>query len=297
MIVFDLLGMLLAAYIVGFFYYGLYRNITARFQRRIGPTVLQSFYDSIKFFSKDESTSHGWMFYLGPVIMMTGAVMTLFFIPFFYNSENFSGLSRYGNLFVVLYLMMLGPLGNAMGVGASGSPFAAMGITRGLTRMFAMELPFYIAVIALMSINHSSDIATIAANQTTINAFAYPLLFIGALFSFVAMMGNSPFDVVGAPVEVYSGPAAEFSGKFLALLMSQSSIMSFAKLVLMVNLFLGGAEGFGELLVKTFILFFFVIAFGSIYGRFKTPQSVDFLVKVPTAIAVAGLLLATVGGQ
>jgi NADH-quinone oxidoreductase subunit H len=111
------------------------------------------------------------------------------------------------------------------------------------------------------------------------------------------MMGGSPFDVVGAPVEVYSGPAAEFSGKFLALLMSQSSIMSFAKLVLMVNLFLGGAGGFIELLVKTFILFIFVIAFGSIYGRFKTPQSVDFLVKVPTAIAVAGLLLATLGGQ
>jgi NADH-quinone oxidoreductase subunit H len=297
MMIFDLLGMLLAAYFVGFLYYGLYRNITARFQRRIGPTVLQSFFDSIKFFSKDDSISHGWMFYLGPVIMMTGAVMTLFFIPFFYESESFSGLSRYGNLFVVLYLMMLGPLGNAMGVGASGSPFAAMGITRGLTRMFAMELPFYIAVITLMSINHSADIATIAANQTTINAFAYPLLFIGALFSFIAMMGNSPFDVVGAPVEVYSGPAAEFSGKFLGLLMSQSSIMSFAKLVLMVNLFLGGAGCFVELLIKTFILFLFVIAFGSIYGRFKTPQSVDFLVKVPTAIAVTGLLLATLGGQ
>jgi len=297
MIIFDLLGMLIAAYIVGFLYYGLYRNITARFQRRIGPTVLQSFFDSIKFFSKKESISHGWMFYLGPVIMATGAMLTLFFIPFFYKSESFSGLSQYGNLFVVLYLMMLGPLGNAMGVGVSGSPFAAMGITRGLTRMFAMELPFYIAVIALMSINHTADIATLAANQSTWNAFAYPLLFIAAMFSFVAMMGQSPFDVVGAPVEVYSGPAAEFSGKFLALLMSQSSIMSFAKLVLMVNLFLGGAEGFIELLGKTFALFLFVIAFGAMYGRFKTPQSVDFLVKVPTAIAVVGLILATVGGQ
>ena len=127
MIIFDLLGMLIAAYIVGFLYYGLYRNITARFQRRIGPTVLQSFFDSIKFFSKKESISHGWMFYLGPVIMATGAMLTLFFIPFFYKSESFSGLSQYGNLFVVLYLMMLGPLGNAMGVGVSGSPFACYG--------------------------------------------------------------------------------------------------------------------------------------------------------------------------
>ncbi len=298
MIVLDLALMLIVAYAVGFLYYGLYRNITARFQRRIGPTVFQSFYDSVKFFGKKEAISHGWMFYLGPIIMMTGAILTLFFIPFFYQSESFSGLSGYGNLFLVLYLMLLGPLGNAMGVGVSGNPFGVMGVTRGLTRLFAMELPFYIAVVAIMSLSHSADIATIAASQSsTINAFAYPLLFIAALFSIVAMMGQSPFDVPGAPVEVYSGPAAEFSGKFLALLMSQNSIFSFAKLVLMVNLFLGGADGFFELLWKTFLLFLFVIAFGSIYGRFKTPQSVDFLVKVPTVIAIAGLIFATTWGQ
>jgi NADH-quinone oxidoreductase subunit H len=293
MILIDLFLTFAIAYCFGFLYYGLYRNITARFQRRFGPPVYQSFVDSIKFFLKKDSTSHGWMFYLSPIIMMSGAVMTLFFIPLFHTGENFKGLSEYGNLFLVLYLLVLGPLGNALGVGAAGNPFGVMGVTRGLTRLFAMEMPFYIAVIALMSINSSADIATIASNQTTINALAYPLLFIGALFSFIGMMGQAPFDVVGAPVEVYSGPASEFSGKFLALLMSQSAIFTFAKLVLMVHLFLGGASGFVELTLKTFILFVFVIAFGSLYGRFKTPQSVDFLLKVPTVIAVMGLILAT----
>ena len=293
MIVVDLLLMLLVAYAVGFLYYGLYRNITARFQRRFGPPVWQSFVDSIKFFLKEDSISHGWMFYLGPIIMMTGAIMTLFFIPFFSTGDTFQGLSQYGNAFVILYLLVLGPLGNALGVGAGGSPFGAMGITRGLTRLFAMELPFYIAAIAISSLSGSVDIATIASSQTTWNAFAYPLLFIAALISFIGMMGQSPFDVPGAPVEVYSGPASEFSGKFLALLMTQSAIFTFAKLVLMVHLFLGGANGFLELLLKTFVLFIVVISFGAIYGRFKTPQSVDFLLKVPTTIAVVGLLLAT----
>lgn len=293
MILLDLFLMFVIAYMYGFLYYGLYRNITARFQRRFGPPIWQSFFDSIKFFAKEESTSHGWMFYLGPIIMMSGALMTLFFIPFFVHAEHFNGLSAYGNLFVVLYLMVLGPLGNALAVGVSGNPFGVMGVTRGLTRLFALELPFYIAVITLMSLNASADIATIAANQTTYNAFAYPLLFSAALFSFIGMMGQAPFDVVGAPVEVYSGPAAEFSGKFLALLMTQSALFTFAKLVLMVHLFLGGADGFVELLAKTFALFLFVIAFGAMYGRFKTPQSVDFLLKVPSVIAVCGLILAT----
>ena len=293
MILLELFATLVIAYSFGFLYYGLYRNITARFQLRFGPPVYQSFMDSIKFFLKKDTTNHGWMFYLGPIIMMSGAIMTLFFIPLFTTGNDFKGLSEYGNLFLVLYLLVLGPLGNALAVGAGGNPFGAMGITRGLTRLFALEMPFYIAVIALMNLNSSADIATIASSQTTFNAFAYPLLFVGALFSFVGMMGQSPFDVVGAPVEVYSGPASEFSGKFLALLMSQSAIFTFAKLVLMVHLFLGGASGFVELTIKTFILFFFIIAFGAIYGRFKTPQSVDFLLKVPTAISVVGLLLAT----
>ncbi len=293
MIIIDLILILIIAYTFGFLYYGLYRNITARFQRRFGPPVYQSFVDSIKFFMKDDSTSHGWMFYLGPIIMMSGAIMTLFFIPLFNTGDSFKGLSEYGNLFLVLYLLVLGPLGNALGVGVGGNPFGVMGVTRGLTRLFAMEMPFYIAVIAIMSLSGSADISTIATEQTTMNAFAYPLLFIGALFSFIGMMGQAPFDVVGAPVEVYSGPASEFSGKFLALLMSQSAIFTFAKLVLMVHLFLGGASGFIELTIKTFLLFLFVIAFGSMYGRFKTPQSVDFLLKVPTAIAVLGLIIAT----
>ena len=294
MILLDLILMFIIAYTFGFLYYGLYRNITARFQRRFGPPVYQSFVDSMKFFAKEESTSHGWMFYLGPIIMMSGAIMTLFFIPFFNTGESFKGLSEYGNLFLVLYLLVLGPLGNALGVGVAGNPFGVMGVTRGLTRLFALEMPFYIAVIAIMSLSSSADIATIASSQTTFNAFTYPLLFIGAMFSFIGMMGQSPFDVVGAPVEVYSGPASEFSGKFLALLMSQSAIFTFAKLTLMVHLFLGGASGFVELTIKTFVLFLFVIAFGAIYGRFKTPQSVDFLLKVPTAIAVLGLILTTI---
>lgn len=295
MILIELFSILVIAYAFGFLYYGLYRNITARFQLRFGPPVYQSFVDSIKFFLKKDSTNHGWMFYLGPLIMASGAVMTLFFIPIFTTGESFKGLSEYGNLFLVLYLLVLGPLGNALAVGVGGNPFGVMGVTRGLTRLFALEMPFYIAVIAIMSLSGSADISTIASTQTTMNAFTHPLLFIGALFSFIGMMGQSPFDVVGAPVEVYSGPASEFSGKFLALLMSQSAIFTFAKLVLMVHLFLGGASGFIELAIKTFILFFIVIAFGSIYGRFKTPQSVDFLLKVPTTIAIVGLILATWG--
>ena len=287
----DALLMILLAYFFGFLYYGLYRNISARVHGRFGPSLAQSFFDSVKLFLKDNSTSFGWMFYAGPIIMATGAVMTVLFIPYLNSSEYLVGFSEYGNLIVVLYLMVLGPLGNAMGIGSNGNPFGVMGITRGLTRLIGLELPFYIALIGLMIANQSADIGEIMANQSeTYNIFAHPLLFIGAFISFLGFMGKSPFDVVGAPQEVYSGPASEFSGKFFALALSQSAIFSFAKLLLMVNLFLGGADDLVELVFKTFILFLVAVLVGNVYARFTTVQSVEFLVRVPTAIAVMGLL-------
>ncbi len=286
----DILYMLVLAYFFGFLYYGLYRNISARVHGRFGPSIAQSFFDSIKLFSKENTTNFGWMFYGGIVFMVTGAVMTLLFIPYLNGSKHLVGFSAYGNLIVVLYLMVLGPLGNAMGIGSNGNPFGAMGITRGLTRLIGLELPFYIAVIGIMIANETADISTIMTNQNSgYNAFTHPLLFIGAFISFLGFMGKSPFDVVGAPQEVYSGPATEFSGKFFALALSQSAIFSFAKLLLMVNLFLGGASNLLELVVKTFILFIVAVFVGNVYARFTTVQSVEFLVRVPSVIALVGL--------
>lgn len=286
----DIFLMLLIAYGFGFLFSGLYRNLSARVHGRFGPSIFQSFFDSIKLFSKENSTSFGWMFYLGPIIMASGAVMTVLFIPYFNDTDFLSGFSSYGNLIIILYFMVLGPLGNALGIGSNGSPFGVMGVTRGLTRLIGLELPFYIAIIGLIIANQSADISTIMANQEQqINLITHPLLFIAAFISFLGFMGKSPFDVVGAPQEVYSGPASEFSGKFFALAMSQNAIFAFAKLLLMVNLFLGGAESLVELVVKTLVLFVVAVFVGNVYGRLTTVQSVEFLVKVPTIIGLIGL--------
>jgi len=284
--------LIMLAYAVGFIYYGLYRNITARIQGRYGPTIYQTFYDSIKLFSKKESVSYGWMFYLGPIIMATGAVLTLIMIPLFSDGEYLKSVTSNTNLFVLLYIMVLGPLGNALAVGTGGNPFGVMGVTRGLTRLMGLELPFYIAIIALILANGSSSISDIMQAQATDgwNAINHPFLFIAAMISMVGFMGASPFDIPGAPQEVYSGPATEFSGKFLALLMSQNSIFSFAKLVLIVDLFLGGADNLVMLVLKTLAIFISIIFIGVVYGRYKVDQAVDFLMKIPTLIGLIGLV-------
>jgi len=172
----DIVYMLFLAYFFGFLYYGLYRNISARVHGRYGPSLAQSFIDSIKLFSKENTTNFGWMFYAGIILMVTGSIMTVLFIPYLNGSDQLIGFSKYGNLIVVIYLMILGPLGNAMGIGSNGNPFGVMGITRGLTRLIGLELPFYIAVIGLMIANETADITTIMTNQ---NAEFYQGLYFG----------------------------------------------------------------------------------------------------------------------
>ena len=289
--VFQIILLIMLAYVVGFIYMGLYRNITARIQGRYGPTIYQTFYDSIKLFSKKQSVSYGWMFYLGPVIMATGAILTLILIPVFSDSDFLRNVTSQGNLFILLYLMVLGPLGNALAVGTGGNPFGVMGVVRGLTRLIGLELPFYIAIVGLIIAANSSDIVHIIDMQKIdgLNIINHPLLFIAAMVSMVGFFGESPFDIPGAPQEVYSGPRTEFSGKFLALLMSQGSLFAFAKLVLIVDLFLGGAGSLVMLVLKTFSIFISIIFIGIVYGRYKVEQAVDFLMKLPTLIAVLGL--------
>jgi len=289
--VFQIILLIMLAYVVGFIYFGLYRNITARIQGRYGPTVYQSFYDSIKLFSKKQTVSYGWMFYLGPIIMATGAIMTLMLVPVFSNSDFLRSVTSQGNLFVLLYLMVLGPLGNALAVGTGGNPFGVMGVVRGLTRLIGLELPFYIAIVGLIIAANSSDIVHIIDMQKIngLNIINHPLLFIAAMVSMVGFFGESPFDIPGAPQEVYSGPRTEFSGKFLALLMSQGSIFAFAKLVLIVDLFLGGAGSLVMLILKTFVILISIIFIGIVYGRYKVEQAVDFLMKLPTLVAILGL--------
>ena len=284
----------IAAYFIAAIYYGFYRRITARIHRRWGPPFYQNLVDNVKLFSKTEAASHGPMFYLGPVIMAAGSVTSLLFIPFFNDSVWLSGVSAKGNLILITYLMVIGPLGNALAVGVSGNPFGVMGVTRGLTRMIGLEFALFISIGLLMLVTQTTSLTEIVAIQVQTgqwNMFAYPLLFIISLFAFLGFMGSSPFDVPGAPPEVYSGPAAEFGAKFLGLLMSQSLIFTFAKLILWINLFMGGASNWFELIAKTFSLFLFQALWGAVFPRYRVEQAVTILWKIPLVLGIIAAII------
>jgi len=278
-------GLLMGAFI---------ERIIAKVQGRIGIPYRQPFINILKNLFKRTAISHGVMFYLGPVFRIAGGIGTLAFIPVIYGSEMFSNFSMAGDLFLVIYFMFFGQLGMALGAGESGHPYSAIGIARGLSQMTAYEVPFALAVISIVIQYDTLSITDIVAaqqggwqNWTVITNWVATL---AAILAMLGMTGYSPFDIFLAPQEIPIGPPTEFHSAYLSLLQTNRALFGATKLVLFMNLFFGGATGWVELMIKTFLIYMIAVIVGVAFPRFRVDQSIRFFFKIPTLIGIASII-------
>jgi len=291
------------AFVVGMTYGGLVRKITARVQNRLGPPFYQNFIDAFKLYSKKTAIHHGAMHFLGPAFLMVSSVVSLMIVPVlvpggdsWYNSW-FSNMNGSGDLIFLIYMMVFGSLGMALGAGQTGNPNSSIGVTRGLSQMVGYEMPWVMALASLMLMYKTTSIVgfiNIQQEQETWLMFSNPFAFIAALFALMGMFHYSPFDIIGAPSELASGPVSENGGKFLFTMMSSGSVFSFVKLTLFVDIFMGGATNLVMLVVKTFILYMIPVLYGIVSPRYRTEQAVTFFWKWPLFFGVLALIYAVV---
>ena len=276
---------------------GLVRKIVARAHGRLGPPLWQPYIDIFKTNAKRTAITHGIMFFLGPVFRLAGGLGTYLFIPALYGSAVFANLSFSGDLLLVMYFIFFGQLGMALGAGEGGHPYSAIGVSRGLSQMTAFELPFSLSVIAIaMQYKTLSITGIVAAQQGGIlswTLFSNPFAAVAGLIALLGMNMHSPFDIVIAPQEVPIGPPTEMQGSFLGMLQTNRAVFTAAKLVLFMNLYLGGATNILTMVLKTFCLYMLSVITGVSYPRFRTEQSIRFFLKIPTLIALAGIALAS----
>ncbi len=284
---------LIVAFVVGLTYMGLSRKITARVQNRKGPPFYQNFIDALKLASKTSAIHHGFMQHVGPAFMMITSMMSVLLIPVLNNGNWFPNLNFQGDLIFIMYIMFFGPLGMALGAGQTGNPNSAIGVTRGLSQMAGFEIPWVMALVALMmqyQTTSLSDLMSIQQEQGTWLMFSSPFAFLAAVLAMLGMFRYSPFDIVGAPTELASGPVSENGGKYLFTLMSSNSIFAFAKLTLYVDLFLGGADNLIELLVKTFAIYLIPMLYGIVSPRYRTEQAIRYFWGWPSFFGLLALL-------
>jgi len=285
----------LLAFVVGMTYGGLRRKVIARIQNRYGPPFYQNFIDAFKLYSKNTAIHHGAMHFLGPAFLMVSSVVALMIVPVLTDNQWFPNLNFHGDLIFLIYIMTFGPLGMALGAGQTGNPNSAIGITRGLSQMVGFEIPWVMALVALMIEHHTTSLVDLLNYQTQTGTwliFENPLAFIAAILASLGMFRYSPFNIVGAPTELASGPVSENGGKFLFVMMSSGSVFAFVKLTLLVDIFLGGAGNLIILLVKTFIIYMIPVTYGAVNPRYRTEQAVQYFWGWPLIFGFAAIIYA-----
>ncbi len=280
----------------GFLLNALIAKIAARVGRRHGIPIWQNYFDLIKNYSLRTSITHGVMYYLGPVFRFTGGIGLLLFVPTIYDSVMFANFSFAGDLILALYFVFFGTLGMALGAAESGHPYAAIGITRGLSQVTMAELPMALAVFAVALQYQTLSITEIvAAQQGSIlswTLFTNPLAVAAAMLAFLGSMMRPPFDLVLAPQEIPIGPPTEYHSSYLALMQTNRALFPIAKIVIYMNLFFGGATSWLEFFIKVFCIYMVSVLVGVVFPRFRVEQSIRWFMVWAVPLGLLAIVLA-----
>src|ERR1700726_1277354 len=111
---------------------GVIAKTKALFAGRVGPPLLQPYYDIAKLLQKGSvfSTTTTWVFLAGPVVSLVTAVLALLLIPLIDSS---APISFTGDLVLLAYLLGLGRFFTSLAALDTGSAFEGMGAAREVT--------------------------------------------------------------------------------------------------------------------------------------------------------------------
>ena len=192
---------ILVAPLLGGLIAGIDRKVTARMQGRVGPPVLQPFYDVGKLFEKEN-----------PVVTVTQNFYVLSYLVFMVvaGALFFSG----GDLLLVIFAFTLSHIFLVLGAYASYSPYSHVGAERELLQIIAYEPMIILTAVGMYMVTKSFFVSTIAASPVPLILYL-PGVFIGYLIVLTIKLRKSPFDISTshhAHQEIVKGVTTDFAG-------------------------------------------------------------------------------------
>ncbi|NYT16386.1 MAG: NADH-quinone oxidoreductase subunit H [Methanomicrobiales archaeon] len=199
-----LLFIILAPFIGGLVS-GIDRKVTARMQGRVGPPILQPFYDVGKLFEKENlvvtTTQNFYVLSYLVFIIVSGALF-------------FAG----GDMLLVIFAFTLAHIFLVLGGYASYSPYSFIGAERELIQIIAYEPMIILTAVGMYMVAGSFFVSDIAASSLPLIMYL-PGVFIGFLMVLTIKLRKSPFDLSTshhAHQELVKGVTTEFTGPSLA---------------------------------------------------------------------------------
>ena len=323
-IVLGTLGVIAFGIIFGLFFKGIDRKLSAHMQGRIGPPIRQPFRDVVKLFTKENIVPDNaipWVFNLAPIVGLVATITILLYIPLGgFNPIATTNGSGFGDLILVLYLLIIPSLAMVIGGFASGSPYSTVGAQREMATMMAYEFPLAIIIVSFawligsepfgLGLENAFSFTVITANPIwasigILGIIGTILLLLALLIVTPAELSKIPFDSPEAETEIAGGLLAEYSGRNLGMFYLTDAVKTVAMASIVVALFfpynLSPILGVGGIpaniidivfyLVKVLLVVFFSVSLIRVaIARLKIDQIVGTYWLWITLLALIGLI-------
>ena len=257
--VISIIAYLILAPIVGGLLAGLDRKFSAKMQRRVGPPVLQPFYDVFKLFEKEDQT----------VTKVQDFYVLIFVVFVIVSGAIFFGG---GDMLLVIFTLTLASAFLIIAAYSSNSPYAEIGAERELLQMMAYEPMVLMTVIGFYMCCGTFAVKDVLAG-TSMPFLPMIGLFIGFLFILTIKFRKSPFDLSmshHAHQELVKGLTTEFSGKTLGWI-EVSHWYENVFLLGFVFLFFANGTVWGTVIgvVVALLTYFFEVVIDNSFARMK----------------------------
>jgi len=293
-------GFLLTA-VIGLFASWIDRKLTARFQYRQGPPLLQPLYDILKLLKKETLIPFGapkLTFLAAPLFGLIGVtvVSTVLWVNNINPQRTFMG-----DLIVVIYFLMVPSLSIILGGFASGNPLASLGASRELKLILGYELPFILAIlVAVIHADFSIRLGDILEAQARNGAIAVSWSGgLALLIAVICMQGKLalvPFDIPEAETEIAHGVLIEYSGVLLAMYKLMKNMLLFVLPFFIIIIYMGGLRVSGLHLLYGILEYVGLVAVITVIRntnpRLRVDQIMKFFWGPVTILAIVAVLLA-----
>jgi ech hydrogenase subunit B len=266
--------LIVLAPVIGGLIYGFERVVKARMQRRIGPPLLQPFYDFLKLADKRKMIVHSAHAFLGIMHFLS-----LWFA--------LGVLLLGGDLILVIFLHLLSTALIILAGYSTRSVFSHLGANRTAISVLAYEPVLIIIAVSIFMLTGTFEAGAVYLWDEPL-LYKMPLAFVALLLILPIKLKKSPFDVAEAHQEVTGGVEMEFSGLFYEAVYT-AKWLDYVFCYTLVFLFAGNNILLGIGLVV--FTFFYLNALDNSSARVNYKQMLRFSLGIAFSLAFINLLI------